>query len=130
MQSIKSRAAHEPEALNEAMDEDQLSANVHNLLAKIPEDAVMHPNTLMNIGLANFNNGEMEKAKGYLDRTIRDHPSVAQAYYFRGLTSLNLTENEDALADFKHYLEADPEGAHAAEVKEYVSYLESQGASQ
>jgi hypothetical protein len=36
MQSISSRAAHEPNALNEAMDEDQLTANVHSLLAEIP----------------------------------------------------------------------------------------------
>lgn len=36
MQSISSRAAHEPNALNEAMDEDELTANVHSLLAEIP----------------------------------------------------------------------------------------------
>jgi len=36
MQSISSSAAPEPDALNEAMDEDQLSTNVHSLLAKIP----------------------------------------------------------------------------------------------
>ena len=36
MQSINSTAAHEPNALNEAMDEDQLTANVHALLAKVP----------------------------------------------------------------------------------------------
>ena len=36
MQSISSRAAHEPEALNEAMDEDELTRRVHNLLARIP----------------------------------------------------------------------------------------------
>ena len=36
MQSINSQAAHEPNALNEAMDEDQLTANVHSLLAQIP----------------------------------------------------------------------------------------------
>lgn len=36
MQSTSSLAAHEPNALNEAMDEDQLSANVHSLLAEIP----------------------------------------------------------------------------------------------
>ena len=36
MQSVKSQAAHEPSALNEAMDEDQLSANVHSLLDEIP----------------------------------------------------------------------------------------------
>ncbi len=36
MQSISSRAAHEPGALNEAMDENELTAQVHSLLAKIP----------------------------------------------------------------------------------------------
>jgi len=36
MQSINSTAAREPDALNEAMDEDQLASNVHNLLAKMP----------------------------------------------------------------------------------------------
>jgi polysaccharide deacetylase 2 family uncharacterized protein YibQ len=36
MQSIRSSAAHEPNALNEAMDEDQLTDNVHSLLAQIP----------------------------------------------------------------------------------------------
>ncbi len=36
MQSISSRAAHEPNALNEAMDEDELTASVHSLLAEIP----------------------------------------------------------------------------------------------
>ncbi len=36
MQSISSSAAHEPEALNEAMNEDELTVNVHSLLARIP----------------------------------------------------------------------------------------------
>ena len=36
MQSISSRAAHEPNALNEAMDEDQLTESVHSLLSSVP----------------------------------------------------------------------------------------------
>ena len=36
MQSIRSSAAHEPNALNEAMDEDQLTAQVHSLLSSVP----------------------------------------------------------------------------------------------
>jgi len=36
MQSIESTAPQEPGALNEAMDEDQLTSNVHSLLAQIP----------------------------------------------------------------------------------------------
>ena len=36
MQSISSSAAHEPDALNEAMDENQLTTNVHSLLSAVP----------------------------------------------------------------------------------------------
>ena len=36
MQSIRAAAAQEPNALNEAMDEDELTAKVHSLLAEIP----------------------------------------------------------------------------------------------
>ena len=36
MQSIHSKAAHEANALNEAMDEDELTTKVHSLLAQIP----------------------------------------------------------------------------------------------
>jgi len=36
MQSISSNAPPEPDALNEAMDENQLTSNVHSLLAQIP----------------------------------------------------------------------------------------------
>jgi uncharacterized protein len=36
MQSINSTAAHEPGALNETMSEDELTSNVHSLLAEIP----------------------------------------------------------------------------------------------
>lgn len=36
MQSISSAAAHEPNALNEAMDEDELTSRVHSLLSAIP----------------------------------------------------------------------------------------------
>ena len=36
MQSISSTAAHEPNALNETMDENQLTTNVHALLEKVP----------------------------------------------------------------------------------------------
>jgi hypothetical protein len=36
MQSISSSAVREPHALNEAMDENELTHNVHNLLAQVP----------------------------------------------------------------------------------------------
>lgn len=94
------------------------------LLAKIPGDEVIHPNTTMNLGMAHYNKGEMEQAKSFLDRTIRDHPDVALAYYFRGLINLSL-EPDAAKADFEKFIELAPDLPQAAEAKEYLTYLET-----
>ncbi len=93
------------------------------LLAKIPEDEVMHPTTLMNLGLANFNNGDMEQAKSYMDRTLRDYPEVGTPYYYRGLIDLNLGDTDAAKSDFEKFLELEPDSPQAAEAKEYLGYL-------
>jgi tetratricopeptide (TPR) repeat protein len=94
------------------------------LLAKIPADEVIHANTTMNLGMAYYNKGEMEQAKKFLDRTVRDHPEVAMAYYFRGLINLSL-EPDDAKVDFKKFIELAPDLPQAAEAKEYLTYLEA-----
>lgn len=100
------------------------------LLARIPEDEVVHQNTLVNIGLAHFNNGEMEEALVFLDRTIRDHPDFGQVYYFRGLVNLNLNDAAAAKADFERFLELEPDSAQAVEAKEYLGYLTQEGGGQ
>ena len=100
------------------------------LLATIPEDEVVHQNTLVNIGLAHFNNGEMEEALVFLDRTVRDYPEFGQAYYFRGLVNLNLNNTAAAKADFERFIEMEPDSARAVEAKEYLGYLNPEGGGQ
>jgi len=99
------------------------------LFEKIPEDEIVHPNTTMNLGMAHYNKGEMDQAKQYLDRTIRDHPDVALAYYFRGLIDLSL-DPASATADFKKYVELSPDSKQANEAREYLKYLEAQPAGE
>jgi len=94
------------------------------LLAKIPADEVIHANTTMNLGMAHYNKGEMEQAKNFLDRTIRDHPDVPLAYYFRGLINLSL-EPDAAKVDFKKFIELAPDLPQVAEAQEYLTYLEA-----
>lgn len=93
------------------------------LLENVPADESIHPNTTMNLGMAHYNLGEMEEAKAYLDRTVRDHPDIALAYYFRGLINLSLAPS-DAKADFEKYIEMAPDSPQAAEAKEYLTYLD------
>ncbi len=100
------------------------------LLAMIPEDEVVHQNTLINIGLAHFNNGEMEEARSFLDRTIRDYPEIGLVYYFRGLTNLNLNDLETAKADFELFLELEPDSDQAEAAREYLGFLSQEGGGQ
>ena len=100
------------------------------ILAKVPEDAVVHQNTLINIGLAHFNNGEMDQALVFLNRTIRDYPEIGQVYYFRGLAYLNLNDGPAAKADFEQFIELEPESAEVAAAKEYLGYLSQEGGGQ
>lgn len=94
------------------------------LLAKIPADVSVHPNTTMNLGMARYNKGEMDTALTYIERTIRDHPDVFLAYYFRGLINLSL-EPTAAIPDFKKVIEMAPDSTQAAEAQEYLTYLEA-----
>jgi tetratricopeptide (TPR) repeat protein len=68
----------------------------------------------------------MEKAEAILDRTIRDHPDEAIAYYFRGLTELNLNEVEGAREDMLKFLELAPDHAEAEAARGILEYLPTQ----
>jgi Tfp pilus assembly protein PilF len=100
-------------------------AKAEEILTKIPETEQIHPNTLMNIAMGHYNNGEMKEAKVFLDRVVRDNPEVAQAYYFRGLVGLSLTDQEQAVtrADFEKFIELSPDSPQAKEAQEYIGYL-------
>jgi regulator of sirC expression with transglutaminase-like and TPR domain len=68
----------------------------------------------------------MEKAEAILDRTIRDHPDEAIAYYFRGLTELNLNEVEGAREDMLKFLELAPDHSEAEAARGILEYLPTQ----
>lgn len=105
-------------------------AEAETLLATIPEDEVVHQNTLVNIGLGHFNNGEMEQAVVFLDRTVRDYPEFGQVYYFRGLVNLNLNNTAAARTDFERFLEMEPDNPQAEAAREYLGYLSQEGGGQ
>lgn len=94
-------------------------------LDRIPETAELPPDMLLNTGIRQFNEQKYEEALTTFDRVARQDPQMVDTYYYRGLVYLNLGRNAEAKADFQKLLELAPEGPHAAEVREYVRYLES-----
>jgi tetratricopeptide (TPR) repeat protein len=96
------------------------------LLARLPADQEIHPTLMMKLAQGYYSIDQMEETKMILDRTIRDHPDEAIAYYFRGLTELNLNEVEGAREDLLKFLELAPDHAEAESAREIIGYLPTQ----
>lgn len=108
--------------LSRAGREDEAQA----YLDQIPEDEELPADMLLNQGIRFYNEQKLDEAKANFDRVIRQDATLADAYYYRGLVNLAQGDNAAALADFQKNLELAPDGQYATDVKEFVSYLESQ----
>ena len=96
-------------------------------MAKLPEDAELPSDMVLNMGIRLYNEGSMEEALDFFERAAEEHPEEPEVYYYRGLVYLSQGRNDEAIADLKHLLEIDPESAHNAEVEEFLSFLEQGG---
>lgn len=95
-------------------------------LDRIPEDEELPADMLLNQGIRFYNEGKLDQAKENFDRVLRQDASLADAYYYRGLVNLAQGDNAAALADFQKNLELAPDGQYAADVQQFVEYLQSQ----
>jgi tetratricopeptide (TPR) repeat protein len=98
----------------------------NELMARLPTDQEIHPTLMMKLAQGYYNRDHMEEAKAILDRTVRDHPDEAIAYYFRGLTELNLNQTGAARADMLKFLELAPDHAEAEAAKGIIEFLPPQ----
>jgi len=97
------------------------------LLARLPDDQEINPTLMMKLAQGYYNGDQMEEAKLVLDRTIRDNPDEAIAYFFRGLTELNLNDTEGARTDLEKFLELAPDHSEAETARGILEYLPAPG---
>jgi tetratricopeptide (TPR) repeat protein len=72
---------------------------------------------------------EWDNAGADFDQAIELSPNDAPTYFHRGvlyysIIQTGLTTRDDALADFRRYLELAPEGEFAAQAAEYVENIQ------
>jgi len=78
-----------------------------------------------NQGVILFNGGKFTEAKTQFEAATKADPTYAPAYYQLGMTSLNLGQIPDAVSALEKYLELDPNGPRAAEVKASLPALQA-----
>ena len=83
----------------------------------------MDPATLLNIGIKYYNEGKMDEALAEFDRVVGENPTLADAYYYRGLAYLAQDKAAEAKADFQKLLELDPNHANADEAREFLKSM-------
>jgi Tfp pilus assembly protein PilF len=78
-----------------------------------------------NQGVILFNSGKFAEAKTQFEAATKADGTYAPAYYQLGMTSLNLGQIPDAVAALEKYLQLDPNGPRAAEVKSSLPALQA-----
>jgi tetratricopeptide (TPR) repeat protein len=76
-----------------------------------------HADAAVGIGVAYFNTQKFAEAKAQFEVAVKSNPKHGFAQYQLGMTSLNLGALPDAVKALEAYLEAEPNGDKAAEVK-------------
>jgi tetratricopeptide (TPR) repeat protein len=92
-------------------------------MAKLPQGAKIDPTARLNIGIKAYNEKKLDEALRQFDQVVQENPSLADAYYFRGLVYLNMNKTAEAKADFQKLLELDPKNQYANDAREFLKSL-------
>jgi tetratricopeptide (TPR) repeat protein len=99
-------------------------------MAKLPQGAKIDPVARLNIGIKSYNEGskgnnpkKIEEALKQFDQVVQENPSMAEAYYYRGLVYLNMNKTKEAKADFQKLLEIDPKSQYANDARDFLKSL-------
>jgi len=90
-------------------------------LDKVPPEKITNPEVYMNLGIVLFNKKKAGEAEVAFSKAIAMSADLADAYYYRGLSRLQMGHKADAKADFHKYLELAPNGSEAKDVKELLN---------
>jgi Tfp pilus assembly protein PilF len=92
-------------------------------MAQLPQGTKIDPAARLNIGIKAYNEKKLDEALKQFDQVVQENPSMAEAYYYRGLVYLNMNKSAEAKADFQKLLEIDPKNQYADDAREFLKSL-------
>ena len=78
---------------------------------------------VFNQGLAAWNAGRTDEARGHFEQTLELDPSHGEANYWLGMASLNGGQIAEAVAYWRTYVEREPDGRFAAQATGLIAQL-------
>jgi len=92
-------------------------------LSKVPSEKIKDGQPYLNIGILLWNKRKAAEAEEALNKALAIQPDLADGYYIRALTRLQLKKQAEAKADLQKYLELSSEGPDAKEARELLKSL-------
>lgn len=99
------------------------AAEGRQLIESVDETRVNDPYTFVNVGIVLLNQDKPADALGFFDKAVTRFPGHPDAYYYRGLTHLQMDKTAEARADLVKFLELAPEAPEAALAKKILDQL-------
>jgi len=93
------------------------------VLASVDETQVKDPTIYVNVGIGMLNQDKVAEAVTYFDTAIAQFPEHPDAYYYRGISRLQLGNVEGAKADLQRFLTLAPEAPEAPTARKILDQL-------
>ena len=93
------------------------------MMASVDETKVTDATPYVNIGITLYNANQAKQAQAYFDKAVTLFPNQGDGYYYRGLTHLQLGNNDAAKADLTKFLELAPNAPEAEMAKKILTQL-------
>jgi len=93
------------------------------MLATVDDSRVKDPAVFLNVGIALINRNRSEDALPYFSKNIALFPTSADAYYYRGITQLQLGKTAEAKADLEKFVAMAPDAPEAATAKKILEQI-------
>ena len=78
---------------------------------------------VFNQGLAAWNAGRTDEARGHFEQTLELDPGHGEANYWLGMASLNAGQIAEAVTFWRTYVEREPDGRFAAQATGLIAQL-------
>jgi Tfp pilus assembly protein PilF len=93
------------------------------ILASIDESKITDPSTYVNAGIGLINQKKAAEALPWFDKAVAKFPQAADAYYYRGITELQLEKNDAAKTDLTKFLAMAPNAPEAKTARDILAML-------